>query len=165
LEDVLKTRKWISIIILGFLLVPANGAFAVQDRHDNDRDREHDRDHDNGHWRDRDRHKDYDDDDDRRGYGFAAHDRDEFRGWYGENYRHLPPGLAKKYRLPPGLERRLVIRAEFPPDLERQVYVVPVELERRLPPPPPDCERVVVGGHIVLRNRNTKIVLDIFHFE
>jgi hypothetical protein len=165
----LKTRKCISAIVLGFLLAPANAAFAYQDRHENDRDRDHDRnrdeDRDHGHWRDRDRHRDYDDDDDRRGYGFAGHDRDEFRGWYGENYRHLPPGLAKKYWLPRGQERRLVIRAAFPPDLERQVYVVPVELERRLPPPPPDCERVVVGGHIVLRNRRTKIVLDIFHFE
>jgi hypothetical protein len=43
--------------------------------------------------------------------------------------------------------------------------VVPVDLERRLPPPPPDCERVAIGGHIVLRNRDTKVVLDIFHFE
>jgi hypothetical protein len=161
LEEPLKTGKWISAIALGFLLVPGNAAFADKDKHDKDGDR----DHDNGHWRDKDRHKDYDDDDDRRGYGFAGHDRDEFRGWYGENYRHLPPGLAKRDRLPPGLERQLAIRAAFPPGLEGRIYAVPVDLDRRLPPPPPDCERVVVGGHIVLRNRNTKIVLDIFHFE
>jgi hypothetical protein len=157
----LKTRKWISVIALGFLLVPANAAFADKDKHDKDRGR----DHDNGHWRDKDRHREYDDDDDRRGYGFADHDRGEIRGWYGENYRHLPPGLARKDRLPPGLERQLVIRGAFPPGLESRIYVVPVELERRLPPPPPDCERVVIGGHIVLRNRNTRIILDIFHFE
>ena len=157
----MKTGKWLSVIALGFLLVPGNKAFADRNKHDKDRDR----DHDNGHWRDRDKHRDYDDDDDRRGYGFADHDRVEMRGWYGENYRHLPPGLAKRDRLPPGLEKQLVIRGEFPPGLERQVYVVPVELERRLPPSPSDCERVVVGGHIVLRNRNTKIILDVFHFE
>jgi hypothetical protein len=161
LEEPLKTGKWIPAIALGLLLVPGNAAFADKDKHDKDRGD----DHDNGHWRDKGRHREYDDDDDRRGYGFAVHDRDEIRGWYGDNYRRLPPGLAKKYWLPPGQERRLVIRGEFPPDLEREVYVVPVELERRLPPPPPDCERVAIGGHIVLRNRNTKIVLDIFHFE
>jgi transcriptional regulator with XRE-family HTH domain len=48
---------------------------------------------------------------------------------------------------------------------DARMVVVPVELERRLPPPPPDCERVAIGGHIGLRNRNTKITLDIFHFE
>jgi hypothetical protein len=157
----LKTSKWLSVIILGLFMIPGNAAFADKDKHGKDRGG----DHDNGHWRDKGRHREYDDDDDRRGYGFADHDRGEIRGWYSENYRRLPPGLAKKYWLPPGQERRLVIRGEFPPDMEREVYVVPVELDRRLPPPPPDCERVLIGGHIVLRNRNTKIVLDIFHFE
>jgi hypothetical protein len=142
-------------------MVPGNAAFADRDKHGKD----HGEDHGNGHWRDKGRHREYDDDDDRRGYGFADHDRGEIRGWYTENYRRLPPGIAKKYWLPPGQERRLVIRNEFPPEMEREVYVVPVELERRLPPPPPECERVAIGGHIVLRNRNTRVILDIFHFE
>jgi len=142
-----------------------NAAFADKDKHERDHGGDHDEGHGNGHWRNRDKHRDHDDDDDRRGYGFAEHDRDEFRGWYGEHYRHLPPGLAKRYWLPPVQERRLVVRERFPVDMEREVYVVPVELERQLPPPPPDCERVAIGGHIVLRNRNTKIIFDIFHFE
>jgi hypothetical protein len=157
----LNTRKWLAVVILGLFGLTGSAAFADKDKHEKD----HEGDHDNGHWRSRDRHRDYDDDDDRRGYGFASHDRDEFRAWYTENYRHLPPGFARRDRLSPELERELVIRARFPRDLETRVYIVPVELERRLPPPPPDCERVAVGGHIVLRNRNTKIVLDIFHFE
>jgi hypothetical protein len=41
----------------------------------------------------------------------------------------------------------------------------PPDLERRLPPPPPDCAHVVIGGHIVLMNRRTNVVLDIFHLE
>src|SRR5882762_7680877 len=118
-------------------MIPGNAAFADKDKHGKDRGE----DHGNGHWRDRDRHRDHDDDDDRRGYGFAEHDRDEFRGWYAENYRNLPPGL------------------------ESRVVFGPVDLDRRLPPPPPDCERGAIGGHIVLRNRNTKIIVDIFHFE
>jgi len=157
----LKTRKWLSVITLGLFMLPGNAPFADRDKHDKD----HGEGHGNGHWKDKGKHREYDDDDDRRGYGFADHDRGEIRGWYSENYRRLPPGIAKKYWLPPGQERRLLIRSEFPPEMEREVYVVPVELERRLPPPPPDCERVAIGGHIVLRNRNTKIILDIFHFE
>jgi hypothetical protein len=34
-----------------------------------------------------------------------------------------------------------------------------------LPPPPPDCAHVVIGGHIVLMNRRTNVALDIFHLE
>jgi hypothetical protein len=137
-----------------------SGKAAFADRHG-----EHGDHHDNGHWRDKDKDRDHDDDDDRRGYGFAEHDRGEIRGWYAAHYRDLPPGLAKKDRLPPGLEKQLVIRGTLPPGLEKRVYAVPVDLERQLPPPPPDCDRVVIGGHIVLRNRNTNIVLDIFHLE
>ena len=153
----MNTRKWISLVALGALLPTGSTAFADKP------DKGHDNGHDNGHYRDK--RKDHDDNDDQRGYGFAGHDRDEMRDWYAHNSRRLPPGLAKKDRLPPGLERQLVVRGTFPPGLERQVYAVPVDLDRQLPPPPPDCERVVVGGHIVLRNRSTKLVLDIFHFE
>jgi hypothetical protein len=45
------------------------------------------------------------------------------------------------------------------------MYPCPEELERRLPPPPPDCAHVFIGGHIVLLNRKTEVVVDIFHFE
>ena len=154
----MRTGKWLSLVVVGIFMLPGTAALADKDK-GKDKDK-----HDNGHYRDKG--KDHgDDDDDRRGYGFAGHDRDEIRGWYVQNYRHLPPGLAKKDRLPPGLERQLVVRGTFPPGLERQVYAVPVDLDRRLPPPPPEDERVVVGGHIVLRNRNSKVIIDIFHME
>jgi hypothetical protein len=32
-------------------------------------------------------------------------DRQVARGWYSEHEGHLPPGLAEKDRLPPGLQR------------------------------------------------------------
>jgi len=41
----------------------------------------------------------------------------------------------------------------------------PYEVEHRLPPPPPGCEHVVIGGHVVLMNRSTFVVMDIIHFE
>jgi len=169
LEALLKSRKWLALAVAVTFVIWGGAVFAGQGNHDHeDRDRgDHGHgnhgDHDNGHWRDK--HKDHDDDDDRRGYGFAEHDRDSMRGWYAEHQRRLPPGLAKRDRLPPGLESQLVIHAVLPPMLETHIVYVPVDLERQLPPPPTDCERVVVGGHIVLMNRRTKIVLDIFHFE
>ncbi len=157
----MKSKHWLGFILLGTFTVSGGAALAGgHGRHEGRGDRG---DHDNGHWMDK--RRDHDDNEDSRGYGFARHDRDEIRGWYAENYRHLPPGLAKRYWLPPGIERQLVIRGTLPPGLERRAYPVPVELERRLAPPPPDCERLVIGGHIVLMNRRTKIILDIFHFE
>lgn len=87
------------------------------------------------------------------------------RGWYHDHQDHLPPGLAKKDRLPPGLEKQLVQRGTLPPGLQKRIQPCPEELEGRLPPPPPDCAHVVIGGHIVLLNRRTNIVVDIFHFE
>ncbi len=86
-------------------------------------------------------------------------------GWYREHYEHLPPGLAKRDRLPPGLERQLVVRGTLPPGLQKKIVHCPQDLERRLPPPPPECEHVVIGGHIVLLNRRTFLIVDVFHLE
>jgi len=49
--------------------------------------------------------------------------------------------------------------------LQKRLYPCPEELEHRLPPPPPDCAHLFIGGHIVLLNRKTNVVVDIFHFE
>ena len=49
--------------------------------------------------------------------------------------------------------------------MRKMIVHCPGELERHLPPPPPDCEHVVIGGHIVLLNRRTFLVVDLFHLE
>ena len=95
-----------------------------------------------------------------RGY-YSEHDRDWARGWYRDHQRDLPPGLAKRDELPPGLARQLRVRGTLPPGLMRKVHPVPVEFVHYLPPPPPDCEHVLLGGNIVLLNRRTHLVLDI----
>jgi hypothetical protein len=41
----------------------------------------------------------------------------------------------------------------------------PRELEERLPPPPPHCAHTIIGGHIVLVNNSTHVVLDVFHLD
>jgi hypothetical protein len=121
--------------------------------------------HGKGHKKDRD-----DEDDDRngrddRGEYYGDRDREEMRYWYAEHREGLPPGLAKRDQLPPGLEKQLVRRGTLPPGLQKKIQPCPPDLERRLPPPPPDCAHVVIGGHIVLMNRRTNVVLDIFHLE
>jgi hypothetical protein len=113
--------------------------------------------HGKGHKKDRD---DYD-----RGDYYGDRDREEMRHWYAEHREGLPPGLAKRDQLPPGLEKQLVRRGTLPPGLQKKIQPCPPDLERRLPPAPPDCAHVVIGGHIVLLNRRTSVVLDIFHLE
>ena len=95
---------------------------------------------------------------------YSDRNRDELMGWYRQHESNLPPGLAKKDRLPPGLERQLVVNGELPPGLQREVHPCPPEIIGYLPPPPPDTEHVLIGGQIVLWNRNTHIVLDIMKF-
>src|SRR6516164_8702244 len=113
-----------------------------------------------GHGKGHDKH---DDGDGRGSYRYVSH-TEVIRAWYSENERHLPPGLAKKDRLPPGLEKQLVRNGTLPPDLKKRLYPAPIELERRLPPTPPDCSHVLVSGHIVLLNRKTNLIVDVFAF-
>jgi len=137
----------------------------------------------NGHGRDKpdrdddDRGQDRDDRDHDHGHGHAnghSHsrgheryaDRDhDIRGWYRTHYNHLPPGLAKRDRLPPGLDRQLIVNGTLPPGLRRKAQRCPRELEVMLPPPPPNYVHVVVGGNLVLYNRANFQIADVFHFE
>jgi Ni/Co efflux regulator RcnB len=141
-----------AIALLSFALsstvAVAQGHGHGHDKHDRDDD---DRNHGRGHGHDHDR---YDD-----------HDRDQIRGWYRAHHGDLPPGLAKRDRLPPGLERQLVVRGTLPPGLRKKMYPCPTELVRVLPPPPPNYEHVVIGGSIVLVNRVNFQIADVFHLD
>jgi hypothetical protein len=144
----MKAWRCTSATLLGILLLSGGPTFAQG--------------HGQGHGKGHDKHEDGDRDD-QGAYRYDRHEQ-EIRGWYSASESHLPPGLAKKDRLPPGLEKQLVRNGTLPPGLEKRVYPTPIELERRLPPPPPDCAHVLVSGHIVLLNRKTNLIVDIFAF-
>jgi hypothetical protein len=118
----------------------------------------HDRDDDNDHGHSHGRYKEH-------GHGrYKDHDGD-IREWYRANYSQLPPGLAKRDRLPPGLERQLVVNGTLPPGLQKKIQPCPRDLEQVLPPPPPNYAHVVIGGSLVLLNRTNFQIVDVFHFE
>ena len=147
------SKKWLYLLTAALLLsVAPRMAYA---------DHDHDDDHGRGHAWGHERH-DRDDDNDRRYY--RDHDR-ELHEWYEAHRDHLPPGLAKRDQLPPGLERQLVVRGTLPPGLRSRMHDCPEEVERYLPPPPAGYVHTIIGGHIVLVNPRTYLVLDIFHFE
>lgn len=120
--------------------------------------------HGNGHKRDRDDDEDEDDDrgSDRDRYAvFSDSDRDILRGCLsGDDYSNLPPGLAKRDRLPPGLEKQLERNGTLPPGLQKRVQPLPHSCEVRLPRLPRDWERVVLGGRVILLDQ-TQRILDI----
>lgn len=110
-------------------------------RHDAD-DRDEDDDYDDG-----GRRSDRIDDD---GYVFTAHDREILRGCVADANSGLPPGLAKRDRLPPGLEKQLERNGTLPPGLQKRVQPLPESCEIRLPRLPHEWERVVLGSRIIL---------------
>lgn len=105
------------------------------------------------------------DHDDQGEFHYSDRDRKEMRDYYGKNRGHLPPGLAKRDQLPPGLEKQFRVRGVLPPGLRAKMQDCPRDLVRNLTPAPPECDYVVIGGHIVLVNRRTWVVLDVFHYE
>jgi len=96
-------------------------------------------------------------------YGFGPHDRELITAYYSNHTQGLPPGLAKRGgNLPPGLEKHLERNGTLPPGLQKKLEPCPVELERQLPPLPVEYGRAVIGAHIVVVNKNTNVIVDIF---
>jgi hypothetical protein len=72
----------------------------------------------------------------------------------------LPPGLAKRKSLPPGLRKQLRERGALPPGLQKRLVPVPAPLIARLPPVPPYYSRYFAGDDfIVIDTRTNRIVL------
>lgn len=77
----------------------------------------------------------------------------------GKGREGLPPGLAKKDRLPPGLQKQLEKNGTLPPGLARNE--LPLALQNKLYPPKPGTKRFLVGRDIVLIDTKTDVILDI----
>lgn len=92
---------------------------------------------------------------------FSEHERVLVRGWYRSDNEGLPPGLAKRDRLPPGLEKQLRERGTLPPGLQKRVQPLPIELERQMHRLPTGYRRVVIGGNVILMNEKTAVIYDI----
>jgi len=79
----------------------------------------------------------------------------------GRGAKNAPAGLAKRDRLPPGLQRQLARNGRLPPGLEKKAF--PPDLTARLPAPLAGTERVIIGSDAVLIETATNIVLDIIY--
>lgn len=83
------------------------------------------------------------------------------KSWFRDNRTGLPPGLAKREKLPPGLERQLRQRGKLPPGLQKKIQPLPPELERKMRVLPTGYRRVVIAGNVILMNEKTSVIYDI----
>jgi hypothetical protein len=87
---------------------------------------------------------------------FSDNDRAEIRRYYR---KHLPPGLAKRDTLPPGLRKQVVKRGSLPPGLRSAQ--LPDELNHRLSRLPAGYIRLRVAEDVILLDEHTRIILDV----
>lgn len=80
------------------------------------------------------------------------------KGGKGKN-KGMPPGLAKKDKLPPGLQKQLQRNGTLPPGLAKRN--LPYDLNSRLGPLPHDTERYIVDNDVILIRKSTGIILDV----
>lgn len=97
------------------------------------------------------------------GRAFGKEHEKKIRAWFGNptNLQGLPPGLAKREQLPPGLQRQLQRNGTLPPGLQKRIQPLPQSLESQLPKPPAGVKRVVVAGNVILLEERTSKILDI----
>ena len=97
----------------------------------------------------------------RRGGDFSENERKTIRDYFrsGDTTGGLPPGLAKRERLPPGLERQLHRNGTLPPGLQR--HALPDDLERRLSIIKKGQSRFLTGDKVLLLDEETQTILDI----
>ena len=91
---------------------------------------------------------------------FSDHDRSILETCLGggKDDSNLPPGLAKRDRLPPGLEKQVERNGTLPPGLQKRVQPLPKQCEVQLPRLPHDWERVILSGRIILLDQGQRIL-------
>jgi hypothetical protein len=94
---------------------------------------------------------------------FRTGEKNTIREWFSDddNLSGLPPGLAKREELPPGLQKHLVKNGTLPAGLQKKLQPLPPGLESRLPPPPDGSRRVILYGSVILLGEKTAKVFDI----
>ena len=82
------------------------------------------------------------------------------RGYVQDYYRHnLPPGLAKKGKVPPGHAKRMARGMGWPPGVAYEP--LPLSLQRQLRPLPRGYARFIVGEDVVVVDMDSRVIVDV----
>lgn len=90
---------------------------------------------------------------------FNNNDRKLIHGYYKKHKKRLPPGLAKKTRLPHGLQKQISRNGQLPPGLRGRS--LPHGLESKLSHLPDGYVRLRIGTDLVIMNTKTRIFIDV----
>jgi hypothetical protein len=74
-------------------------------------------------------------------------------------HKGLPPGIAKKGTLPPGIAKQLARNGQLPPGLE--YHPLPPDLIVQLPPPQPGYRYTIVDDKVLLVQAASNLILDV----
>lgn len=94
---------------------------------------------------------------------FSNSERDEIHAYFSANpgaREQLPPGLAKKNKIPPGWQNKIARGERIPDDVWAYRVPLPHEILVRLPPPPPGVIHVRIQDHVLKVVEKTHEVLD-----
>jgi hypothetical protein len=95
---------------------------------------------------------------------FSDSDRRSIQQWaQSAPSSGLPPGLAKRGQLPPGLQKQLRRNGTLPPGLQKKISPFPQDLNARLVPLPAGCgcDRVFLDGKAMIIARASRAILDV----
>jgi len=74
-------------------------------------------------------------------------------------HKDIPPGIAKKGSLPPGIYKQLVRNGQIPADVHYQP--LPPDLIVQLRPLPPAYQYVIVDDRVLLIQAATRAIMDV----
>lgn len=90
---------------------------------------------------------------------FTVKEQRIVREYFRSEGADLPPGLAKRKSLPPGLQKQLHRTGHLPPGLEKRR--LPSGLKARLPRYDGPYERTIIGNDLILLDPKTGLILDV----
>lgn len=96
---------------------------------------------------------------------FSRHEQDEIAAYfrlYPEQRSQLPPGLAKRGKVPPGWQKKLARGQRIPDDIWVHRVPLPRDILIRLPPPPPGVVIFRIHDRVVRVVEKTHELLDEF---
>ena len=96
---------------------------------------------------------------------FNDRDRQAARRWYNENRENLPQGFWDEDRSGPGEESRLQAGTTLDSSTRKRVRPVPVDLLRRLPPPPRHYRYGILNEHLLIVEDRTWNISDIIRLH
>ena len=91
-------------------------------------------------------------------YIFTSVQRARINSCLTDNKAGLPPGLAKRESLPPGLQKHLDRNGTLPPGLQKKVQPLPSQCQINLPRLPADWQRVILGDRVIVLDPAKRII-------